>query len=41
LACYTQEDIVEIEEIPQQSIARKIEDFTQNGNITKMSKTGG
>ena len=39
LQCYTQEQIAEVVGVPQQTIARKIVDFTQNGHLSEMGKT--
>jgi len=38
LACHTQEEIAEAEEVDQKTISRMAEDFRQIGNLAKMSK---
>jgi len=39
LACHTQEEIAEAEDVPQQTVADRISSFTENGNIAKFGKT--
>ena len=38
LACHTQEEIAKIVEMPQQTVARKIKDFTQIGKLSDLGK---
>ncbi len=39
LACHSQEEIAQVVDVAQKTVANKIEEFSNLGNLAKMSKT--